>query len=76
MYLTTRPGYQVTPTAVYDGLVSELAVGDWLVGSRQKVVAVGATTGNPAVRTLTLARANAPTVDVSWLAASAIRFAR
>lgn len=79
MYLGTRPGIGVNsgypaPTSVFQGTVSELAVGDYLVGSRQLVVATGATTGG--VRALTLRRSNASDTIVNWVATSNIRFAR
>lgn len=58
---------------VYNGLVSDLAAGDYLVGVRAKVFATGATTsGN---RALTLER-NGVQFAVSWPATSTVQLIR
>jgi len=58
---------------VYNALVSDLAVNDYLVGARAKVTATGATTsGN---RALTLDRLGT-TMNVSWQAASTVQIIR
>jgi hypothetical protein len=75
MYLASRPGIGTPkPTTVYDGLVSELAVNDWLPGSRQRVQSIG--TAANGLLPITLSRSNGPTITVQWVTGSAIRFAR
>ena len=74
MYLSTRPGWGVNPTGVYDGLVSDLAVNDWLIGSRQKVTAIGTPSGG--LTPITVARSNGTVITVNYPSGSAIRFAR
>jgi hypothetical protein len=71
-WLSHRNGGRPSGT-VYNGLVSDLAVNDYLVGPRAKVTVTGATTsGN---RALTLDR-NGVTMPVSWQAASPTQLIR
>jgi hypothetical protein len=60
---------------IYDALVSDLQANDFLLGPRAVVTSVGATSGVPAVRALTLTR-DGITFTVSWLAAQTIRVKR
>jgi hypothetical protein len=74
---STRPGVNVDPSATLrSGLVSDLAVGDFLVGARAVITATGNTSGNPAVRALTLQRRGELNYDVSWPAAATVWFTR
>jgi hypothetical protein len=68
-----RPGPTVEPGSWFTALVSDLQVGDYLHGPRCKVTGVGATSGTPAVRSLTLERiATGVSMTVSWPAASTV----
>lgn len=51
-------------------LVSDLIVGDWLVGARATVTALGTTTSG--VRTLTLGKISGASHSVQWVAASSV----
>lgn len=70
-----RKGVGVPDNATLrSGLVSDLAVGDFLWGARATVTATGATTsGN---RALTLQRRGELTYSVSWPAAATVWFTR
>jgi hypothetical protein len=70
-----RPGVNTDPSATLrSGLVSDVLVGDYLIGARAVVAATGATTsGN---RALTLQRRGELTFAVSWPAASTVWFTR
>ena len=77
-WLAYRSGTTPTPTGtVYNGLVSDLAVGDYLVGARAEISATGATTGTSPnqVRSLTLQRLG-HTWTVSWPISSTVQFIR
>lgn len=60
---------------IYSGTVSELQVGDFLIGPRMSVIGVGTASGSPAVRPLTLKK-DAITFTVSWLNTQTIYFQR
>lgn len=55
-------------------LVSDLAVGDYVVGARTTVVSTGSTTSG--VRTLTLSRPDAPNFTVGWRTADTVHIIR
>jgi hypothetical protein len=69
------PGLEANPGATLrSGLVSDLVVNDFLVGTRSTVIATGATTsGN---RALTLRRRGEIEFNVSWPAAATVWFTR
>lgn len=75
MYDTTRPEIS-SAAGIYDALVSDIQVNDWLVGARARVNVAGAAAGNPATRTLTITRYDGSVGTVTWLAASALRIQR
>lgn len=74
MYLAYRPGWGDLPTGFFDGTVSELVAGDYLVGARSIVVSTGATTGG--LRALTLERSTGVQFTVNWPATATLRFGR
>jgi hypothetical protein len=67
-----RPGGKPTGT-VYDCLVSDLAVGDYLVGPRATVLTIAAVSGS--TRSMTLTRLGYTWTQV-YVAASALRIIR
>jgi hypothetical protein len=71
-WLNNRPGNNAEGT-VYDCLVSDLAVGDFLCGPRAHVTATGSTTSG--VRTLTVSRLGVSST-VAYVATTTIRIIR
>jgi hypothetical protein len=71
MYAATRPDITKT-SGMFDGLVSDLVVGDYVIGARSKVTAVG-TAGT--TRSVTLER-NGQIYTVTWVSAHTVRFIR
>lgn len=71
-FLANRPGGLPAGTPG-TCLVSDLAVGDFDIGSRAKVTATGATTSG--VRSITMQRAGV-TFTVNWTAASTVLIIR
>lgn len=71
-WLTYRYGSKPAGT-VYNCLVSDLAVGDYLVGTRATITVVGAVSGSN--KSFTLDRLG-KTMTVSWPTASAIQIIR
>lgn len=63
------------PTGTFgSALVSDLLVGDYVVGARSKVEVLGTTTSG--VRTLTLSRPGYPNYVVGWRAADTVHIIR
>jgi hypothetical protein len=63
-----RPGHQ-EDGELWNVTVNELVVGDYLVGSRQRVAALGTTGTN---RSVTLERLGVTSPAVSWVGASTL----
>lgn len=74
-WTTVRPGHVESGTP-YTGLVSDLAANDYLPGYRAKIVTIGNSTGNPAMRTATLERPTGYQFSVSLITASSILLVR
>lgn len=75
MYDFTRPEIK-SAVGIYDALVSDIQVNDWLVGARARVTTVAAPVGNPATVTMAITRHDGSVGTVTWLAASALRIQR
>lgn len=75
LWVGQRNGVGTSPSATLrSGLVSDLAVGDFLIGVRAVVTATGTTTSG--VRTLTLLRRGELSFPVQWPAAATVWFTR
>lgn len=75
LWAARMPGVGSNPGATLrSGLVSDLAVGDFLIGSRATVFALGATAGGN--RTLTLRNQTQTQFDVVWPTAATVWFTR
>ena len=76
-WIAKRPGYHAAtegpPATFCEGLVSDLQVGDYLIGLRAKVTALG-TAGT--TRTVTVQRRDETPWTVTYVSASTIRFGR
>jgi hypothetical protein len=75
-WLAVRPGTGLVsaPAGIYTALVSDLAVGDYVLGIRAKVTATGATASG--VRTFTVQKVNSGEFTVSWPAAQTVMIGR
>jgi hypothetical protein len=76
-WINQRPGLGTDPTATLrSGLVSDLQVGDYLVGPRAVVTAVGATGAATATRSVTMERRGELTFTVAWVNGATVWFTR
>ncbi len=76
-WMSWRPGVGTDPAATMrTGLVSDLQVGDYLVGPRSVVTAIGNSGGATTTRTITLQRRGELTYDVNWINGSTVWFTR
>jgi hypothetical protein len=76
-WIALRPGYHAAtdgvPATFREGLVSDLVVGDYLVGPRAKVTALGS---SGTTRSVTMQRRDETPWTVAYVSASTIRFGR
>ena len=76
-WLSWRPGVGTDPSATLrSGLISDLQVGDYLVGPRAVVTSIGATGGATVTRSITLQRRGELTFDVAWVNGATVWFTR
>lgn len=76
-WMSWRPGVNTSPSATMrTGLVSDLAVGDYLVGPRAIVTSIGASGAATVVRSVTLQRRGELTFTVSWVNGATVWFTR
>jgi hypothetical protein len=72
-----RPGVGTDPAATLrTGLVSDLAVGDYLIGARANITAIGASGAATATRSITLQRRGELTFTVAWVNGATVWFTR
>ena len=72
-----RPGVGTDPSATLrSGLVSDLAVGDYLIGSRAIITSIGAAGAATATRSITMQRRGELTFTVAWVNGATVMFTR
>jgi hypothetical protein len=72
-----RPGVGTDPSATLrSGLVSDLAVGDFLVGARAMITSIGASGAATVTRSITLQRRGELTFTVNWVNGATVYFTR
>jgi hypothetical protein len=76
-WVLKRPGVNTDPAATLrTGLVSDLQVGDFLMGARANIVAIGASGAATATRNITLQRRGELTFSVDWVNGATVWFTR
>lgn len=76
-WLLMRPGVNTPEGAVlHAGLVSDLQVGDYLVGPRANITAIGAAGGATVTRSITLERRGELGFTVNWVNGATVWFSR
>jgi len=76
-WVSMRPGLGTDPAATLrSGLVSDLVVGDYLIGARSVITAIGASGGATVTRSITLQRRGELTYTVAWVNGATVWFTR
>jgi hypothetical protein len=76
-WVLKRPGVNTSPAATLrSGLVSDLAVGDFLIGTRATITAIGASGAATATRNITLQRRGELSFPVDWVNGATVWFTR
>ena len=76
-WVNTRPCVNTYPAATLrTGLVSDLQVGDYLIGARAVITAIGSSGAATATRSITLQRRGELTYTVAWVNGATVWFTR